>query len=679
MRIFTIALFAGWSVVFLLTGCSGDLDRIDWDAVRADKDTAVTTGDTDETLTDDIQNDKGTEDADDAGSDAPPPDADIPGGPDGDGYRPDDEDPDENESDGAWPDDAITDDGSSDGDNPDADALDDTDLDETVPDSDLPDDAQPDDATPDIDNAVPICAPNEIVDCPYAGDPEKLGVGPCKAATKQCSPDGYQWGLCTGEVLPQPDVCTDSIDNDCNGTMNDGYPDNAAGCLCVPKSTDSCYTGPTDTLDVGICHAGTMTCNLLGTGYGACQNEQTPLLEEICDNGDDDDCDGPADEDMDEDGDGWGRCSGDCCENLTQCADPVKVNPGAVEVQGDGIDNDCNDQTDESPPTDCSTAAKFAETTPLDLLYAMDICYMSTNGSWGIVGTPTLTRAGATGTVDNRQIAVMTQFGTHDSNFAIANDTMATLSSGRARDGNDPDATTALTYSYVTGTPPADFISAHDNILPTTKTGCPSGSGANDSVMLTVQLKVPTNALSLSFDFRFFSQEYWEYTCSEYNDFFIAMLDTGAEGIPADKNISFDSNGGYISVNTDQFFTVCEVKEGYTCPDGTDPLAGTGYDQQEEDTGGCTPGYHYYAGATQWLTTSAPVVPGETITLRFVIWDTSDQSYDSLVLLDNFKWSAEGTSGPVTFACWDTNKNGECDVETEDLSGDEKCSEFDCL
>ncbi|HNT29191.1 MAG TPA: choice-of-anchor L domain-containing protein, partial [bacterium] len=317
--------------------------------------------------------------------------------------------------------------------------------------------------------------------------------------------------------------------------------------------------------------------------------------------------------------------------------------------------------------------------TAIDLLSAMDICKVSTNGSWGIVGTPTLTRASGSGAVDNRQIAVMTQFGTHDSNVAIANDTMATLSSGRARDGNDPDATTALTYSYVTGTPPADFLSAHGGALPTTKDGCPSGSGANDSVMLTVKLKVPTNALSLSFNFRFFSQEYWEYTCSEYNDFFIALLDTGAEGIPADKNISFDSNDGYISVNTDQFFTVCEVKEGYTCPDGTDPLAGTGYDQQEEDTGGCTPGYHYVAGATQWLTTSAPVIPGETITLRFVIWDTSDQALDSLVLIDNFKWSAEGTSGPVTFACWDTNKNGVCDVGTEDLSGDEKCSEFDCL
>jgi len=51
-------------------------------------------------------------------------------------------------------------------------------------------------------------------------------------------------------------------------------------------------------------------------------------------------------------------------------------------------------------------------------------------------------------------------------------------------------------------------------------------------------------------------------------------------------------------------------------------------------------------GGTSWLTTDAPVVPGETIELRFMIWDTGhvqngdpDQWYDSLVLLDNFHWN----------------------------------------
>ena len=175
-------------------------------------------------------------------------------------------------------------------------------------------------------------------------------------------------------------------------------------------------------------------------------------------------------------------------------------------------------------------------------------------------------------------------------------------------------------------------------------TGCPEGSGANDSVMLRVQLKVPEFAHAFSFDFRFFSQEYWRWTCTRFNDFFIAMLESewtpenGGSGIPEDKNISFDSNGNYISVNSHQFFTVCRPKECeesdtyYDCPDGTSALSGTGYTASE-------------AGATRWLTTTSPVVPEETITLRFIIWDTSDANFDSLVLLDNFRWHGEGTAG----------------------------------
>ena len=44
-------------------------------------------------------------------------------------------------------------------------------------------------------------------------------------------------------------------------------------------------------------------------------------------------------------------------------------------------------------------------------------------------------------------------------------------------------------------------------------------------------------------------------------------------------------------------------------------------------------------GGTTWLTTDSPVVSGETITLDLVIFDVGDHAYDSLVLLDNFRWS----------------------------------------
>jgi hypothetical protein len=44
-------------------------------------------------------------------------------------------------------------------------------------------------------------------------------------------------------------------------------------------------------------------------------------------------------------------------------------------------------------------------------------------------------------------------------------------------------------------------------------------------------------------------------------------------------------------------------------------------------------------GGTVWLTTTSPIKPGEDMTIEFVIFDVGDHAWDSLVLLDNFKWS----------------------------------------
>ena len=43
-----------------------------------------------------------------------------------------------------------------------------------------------------------------------------------------------------------------------------------------------------------------------------------------------------------------------------------------------------------------------------------------------------------------------------------------------------------------------------------------------------------------------------------------------------------------------------------------------------------------------WLKTQAPVTGGQEITVRFAIWDTSDDALDSTALIDNFQWIANG-------------------------------------
>ena len=63
-------------------------------------------------------------------------------------------------------------------------------------------------------------------------------------------------------------------------------------------------------------------------------------------------------------------------------------------------------------------------------------------------------------------------------------------------------------------------------------------------------------------------------------------------------------------------------------------LAGTG--MQYPSSGNNATG-----GGTVWLTTDAPISPGETITLDLMVFDVSDTTLDSLALLDNFRWNLQ--------------------------------------
>ena len=63
---------------------------------------------------------------------------------------------------------------------------------------------------------------------------------------------------------------------------------------CTPGAMQSCYGGSDDTLDQGICAAGTQTCSADGAGFGPCDGEVLPEPLESCATADDDDCNGKA-------------------------------------------------------------------------------------------------------------------------------------------------------------------------------------------------------------------------------------------------------------------------------------------------------------------------------------------------------------------------------------------------
>jgi len=167
-----------------------------------------------------------------------------------------------------------------------------------------------------------------------------------------------------------------------------------------------------------------------------------------------------------------------------------------------------------------------------------------------------------------------------------------------------------------------------------------SGDGlAYDQAALELKLRVPSNANGFAFDSMFYTHEFPDYICLDYNDFF-AVFKEPRDGASADSNILFDVNHDPIGVDS-ALFAVCDpdapTLKPFACAQGTALLKGTGFGPHEQRCGlsdGSSGG-----GATGWLKTTAPVEPGSVITLRFAIWDTGDPFLDSTALLDHFSWS----------------------------------------
>ncbi len=350
----------------------------------------------------------------------------------------------------------------------------------------------------------------------------------------------------------------------------------------------------------------------------------------------------PLDPSKDNDGDGF--LYADDCDDTRR-----DVNPGAFEVPGNGVDDDCNGKVDE---TSCDDADIPLDTTDAyALANAIGLCQRTKEGErrWGLLEARVL-RVDGTAGVDRVQHGVLAGFG--PGLAPRAGKKLLALSSGTARLPGQPGFITPRVPSYVGKsevTPPPGF--------PRNTLGCdePSAKTANDSVELRLKIRVPTNATGLRFAFDFYSSEYIAWVCSEYNDTFVTLLETGAKLDPKHAgNVCFDAKGNPVNVNSG-FFEACTPgvsdKTTFPCARGTKELVGSGFFDPLEPRQG---------GATGWLVTAAPVLPGETITLRFAIWDTGgnpadddstvgDHILDSTVLLDDFAWTV-GTPGtaPIT-------------------------------
>jgi hypothetical protein len=322
-------------------------------------------------------------------------------------------------------------------------------------------------------------------------------------------------------------------------------------------------------------------------------------------------------------------------------------NPANYDVPGNNCDDDDDGTVDNV--TVCDMGLANAGDAPT-FVKALGLCQMADATHWGVVSATYSDGFNRTNAPGAGQHGISSTFGSVI--VPREGNSLGVLSTGGAG-ATDSDMGPQFKGGKNGMQPSIDTLfNTGQNYAPPgyplSTSQCPVMQTTYDAINISVQIKVPANAQGFSVDFDFWSGEWPDYVCTEYNDSFVAMLNSQAVMGGELTNISKDMMGNSINVNAG-FFDHCTPGAGLgcggtgsntgtsTCTGGAAELAGTGFSNPMMQY--CPGVSSTSGGATGWLTSTEMVMPSETITIQFIIWDTGDWNYDSSVLLDNWAWA----------------------------------------